>query len=141
MPKTKSESHVAAAIRRELRGPAAAPLPPVLAAIAAGRDHLLTEEFAMATGRANQTIRKNYCMKGECFGIRPLKFGNRLLWPVHQIAALLNGDAPEQDAFASDLVKRRKPLMPMRAAGAESNIGIHSITNHAEDTCTGDRKK
>jgi hypothetical protein len=69
-------------------------LPPALAAIAAGRDHILTEEFAKAANRASQTIRKNYCKKGECFGIKPLKFGNRLLWPVSQIAALLNGDLP-----------------------------------------------
>jgi hypothetical protein len=74
------------------------PLPPALAVIAAGRDHILTEEFAKAANRASQTIRKNYCTKGECFGIRPLKFGNRLLWPVSQIAALLNGDTPSRAA-------------------------------------------
>jgi hypothetical protein len=66
-------------------------LPHALAAIAAGRDHINTGEFAHATDRANQTIRKNYCLTGECFGIRPIKFGNRLLWPVVEIAALLNG--------------------------------------------------
>lgn len=73
-------------------------LPPALAAIAAGRDHLLTEEFAKAFNRASQTIRKNYCEKGECFGIRPLKIGNRLLWPVNQIGALLNGENPSRAA-------------------------------------------
>lgn len=62
---------------------------PALVAIAAGRDHINTGEFAHATDRANQTIRKNYCLTGECFGIRPVKFGNRLLWPVAQVAALL----------------------------------------------------
>jgi hypothetical protein len=64
-------------------------LPPALAVIAAGRDHINTTEFARATDRASQTIRKNYCLNGECFGIRPVKFGNRLLWPVAQVAALL----------------------------------------------------
>jgi hypothetical protein len=64
-----------------------------LTAIAAGRDHLITGEFAKAVNRAGQTIRKNYCLKGECFGIRPVKIGNRLLWPVAQIAALLSGEA------------------------------------------------
>jgi hypothetical protein len=73
-------------------------LPPALAVIAAGRDHILTEEFAKAANRASQTIRKNYCTKGECFGIRPLKFGNRLLWPVNQIGALLNGEIPSRAA-------------------------------------------
>lgn len=66
------------------------PTPPALAAIAAGRDHVQTAEFARAVNRASQTIRKNYCLTGECFGIRPVKFGNRLLWPVAEITELLN---------------------------------------------------
>ncbi len=64
--------------------------PPNLAAIAAGRDHIQTAEFARAINRASQTVRKNYCLTGACFGIRPVKFGNRLLWPVRDIAALLS---------------------------------------------------
>jgi hypothetical protein len=68
------------------------PMPPALALIAAGRDHIITEEFARAASRKGQTVRKNYCTTGECFGIRPLKFGNRLLWPVIEIAKLLNGE-------------------------------------------------
>jgi hypothetical protein len=64
-----------------------------LLAIAAGRDQILTAEFAHATNRACQTVRKNYCLTGECFGIRPVKFGNRLLWPVAEIAVLLTGGA------------------------------------------------
>lgn len=67
-------------------------LPPALAAIAAGRDHIQTAEFAHAANRASQTIRKNFCLTGECFGIRPVKFGNRLHWPVAEIAKLLNGE-------------------------------------------------
>ena len=59
--------------------------------IANGRDHIPTSDFAHVTSRAKQTIRKNYCLTGACFGIRPLKFGNRLLWPVSEIAELLNG--------------------------------------------------
>jgi hypothetical protein len=68
-------------------------IPPGLAAIAAGRDLISTAEFAKSVTRATQTIRKNHCLQGECFGIRPVKFGNRLLWPVAEIAALLNGGA------------------------------------------------
>jgi len=68
-------------------------IPATLATIAAGRDHIQTAEFARATNRVSQTIRKNYCLTGHCFGIRPVKFGNRLLWPVAPIAALLNGEA------------------------------------------------
>jgi hypothetical protein len=53
---------------------------------------------AKAASRAAQTVRKNYCTKGECFGVRPVKFGNRLLWPVREIAALLNGGTPSKAA-------------------------------------------
>jgi hypothetical protein len=66
-------------------------MPPALAAMAAGRDHILTFEFAHLTHRAGQTIRKNYSQSGKCFGIRPLKIGNRLMWPVSEVADLLNG--------------------------------------------------
>ncbi len=73
-------------------------LPPALAAIAAGRDHILTLEFARVTSRSSETIRKNYARSGACFGIKPLKFGNRLLWPVSQIAGLMNGETPSKAA-------------------------------------------
>jgi hypothetical protein len=68
-------------------------IPPALAEIAAGRDHILTSEYARSITKASQTVRKNYCLKGACYGIRPVKIGNRLLWPVSEIAALLNGEA------------------------------------------------
>ena len=68
--------------------------PPLqLAAISAGRDFIPTNEFAKVVTRAEQTIRKTYCLTGECYGIRPVKFGNKLLWPVADIAALLSGGA------------------------------------------------
>lgn len=70
---------------------AALTIPPALAQIAAGRDHIDTSEYGRAINRAGQTIRKHYCYTGHCFGIRPIKFGNRLLWPVAEVAALLNG--------------------------------------------------
>jgi hypothetical protein len=64
---------------------------PALAEISAGRDHIQTFEFARAFSRASQTIRKSYCITGHYLGIRPVKIGNRLLWPVASISALLNG--------------------------------------------------
>lgn len=64
-----------------------------LAHVADGRDHITTAEFAKATGKAPQTVRKNYCLTGECYGIRPVKVGNALLWPVAPTAALLTGGA------------------------------------------------
>lgn len=70
------------------------PLPRALAEIAAGRDHILTREFAKAVSKAPQTILKNHCLKGGYFGVRPVKIGRDLLWPVAEIAALLNGKTP-----------------------------------------------
>lgn len=66
---------------------------PVLAEISAGRDHIQTFEFARAINRLSQTIRKGYSQTGHYLGVRPIKAGNRLLWPVAAIAALLNGGA------------------------------------------------
>ena len=70
-----------------------AALPPVLARIAAGRDHIKTAEFAKAFSRATQTVRKQHSQTGQCFGIEPIKVGNFLLWPVADIAAKLDGGA------------------------------------------------
>lgn len=65
------------------------PIPANLEKIAAGRDFIPTKEFAHAISRSSQTIRKNYCLTGEAYGIRPVKVGT-LLWPVAGIAELLN---------------------------------------------------
>lgn len=54
-----------------------------------GRPHATTTEFAHLVGRAQQTIRKNYCLTGNAFGVAPIKVGNRLLWPIDDIAHLL----------------------------------------------------
>jgi len=64
-------------------------VPPQLAKIADNRDHIQTNEFAHALNKAAQTIRKNYCLTGACYGIVPVKIGNRLLWSVEDIAKLL----------------------------------------------------
>ena len=66
-------------------------IPEALAAMAAGRDFITTREFATALNKATQTVRKNYCLTGECYGIRPVKVGNGLNWPVVPTAALLTG--------------------------------------------------
>ena len=68
-------------------------LPAALAATTQGRDHILTAEMGQAIGKASQTIRKLHCLQGAVYGVRPVKIGNRLLWPVADIAALLNGEA------------------------------------------------
>lgn len=66
-----------------------AAIPPALAAMAGGRDHIRTAELAKVTNHATQTIRKNYATTGHCFGIRPCKVGNILLWPVAETAQIL----------------------------------------------------
>jgi hypothetical protein len=67
-------------------------MPPELARVAQGRDFLTTGEFARALNRAPQTVRKNLCLAGHCYGIKPRHVAGRLLWPVVDIAKVLNGD-------------------------------------------------
>ena len=67
-------------------------IPKQLAKLAAGRDFIVTDEIAAATNHKPQTVRKTHCQTGEYFGIRPVKLGNRLLWPVADVAKLLNGE-------------------------------------------------
>ncbi|QYF99649.1 hypothetical protein [Massilia sp. NP310] len=69
----------------------AVPLPPVLAEIATTSDHLVTDELAHVLRRASQTLRKAYSTTGHYLGIRPKKIGNRLLWPIDDVATLLRG--------------------------------------------------
>lgn len=66
-------------------------IPPNLAELAKDRDYIQTDEIATVTNHKPQTVRKSYCMTGAYFGIRPVKLGNRLLWPVVDIAKLLSG--------------------------------------------------
>jgi len=67
-------------------------IPHGLAQIAKSRDFITTAEFSQVISKAIQTIRKENSLKGEAFGIKPLKIGNRLLWSVEAIANLLRGD-------------------------------------------------
>ena len=68
-----------------------ATLPPGLSAIAGNRDLINTSEFAQVFNVASQTVRKNFSLTGEAYGIRPTKIGNRLLWSVAKVAAKLQG--------------------------------------------------
>ena len=64
-------------------------LPRGLSAVAGNRDLITTSEFAQVFNVASQTIRKNYSINGEAYGLKPIKIGNRLLWSVQQIAKKL----------------------------------------------------
>ena len=66
-------------------------LPPGLSAIAGNRDLITTPEFAQVFNVATQTVRKNFCLTGYAYGIKPTKIGNRLLWSVAKIADKLRG--------------------------------------------------
>ena len=66
-------------------------IPQGLATLAGSRDLITTPEFAQVFNIRPQTARKNYCLTGEVYGIRPTKVGNRLLWSVAQIAEKLKG--------------------------------------------------
>jgi hypothetical protein len=68
-------------------------LPPALAAVAQGRDHITTAEFARAMCRATQTVLKNHCLTGECYGVRPIKRGKMLMWPLAGVARALSSEA------------------------------------------------
>ena len=66
-------------------------IPHGLLSIAGSRDLITTPEFAQVFNVQPQTVRKNYCLTGEAYGIRPTKIGNRLLWSVTKVAAKLQG--------------------------------------------------
>ena len=66
-------------------------IPVGLASIAGHRDLITTIELAQTLNVAAQTVRKNYCLTGYAYGIRPVKIGNRLLWPVEKVAAVILG--------------------------------------------------
>ena len=60
-----------------------------LTKVASNRDLISTHEYGTLIDKTAQTIRKNYCLTGEAFGIRPIKIGNRLMWRVNDVARLI----------------------------------------------------
>ncbi len=70
--------------------PAMIQIPPGLAAIAAGRDNIPTDESAHALSRKPQTLRKWACLGNG--PIRPVRVNGRLMWRVADLARLLNGE-------------------------------------------------
>ncbi|MDA8254409.1 MAG: hypothetical protein M0Z99_02010 [Betaproteobacteria bacterium] len=64
-------------------------LPPALAEIAKTRDYLTTAEFGNLIRRAGTTIRQKLCEQKHVYGIRPIKVGGRLAWPIEEVAKIL----------------------------------------------------
>ena len=60
-----------------------------LAALAATTDYLITDELADILCRASPTIHKSHSSTGHYLGIRPVKRGNRLLWPIKEVVKML----------------------------------------------------
>jgi 5-methylcytosine-specific restriction endonuclease McrA len=89
-----------------------------------GRPHALTRQLAHLTGHADQTIRKIHSQTGEFFGIRPLKLGGRLLWPLAEIAILLSSS--NQAASHSQKKSRRSNSFSRQQTVPEANSGLRS---------------
>ena len=68
-------------------------IPEGLARLANGRDNILTHELGLATNTATQTIRKHLCQTGSFHGIKPIKIGGRLQFPVGEVARLVRGES------------------------------------------------
>ncbi|WP_297505656.1 hypothetical protein [Ferrovum sp.] len=75
--------------------------PPVLAAIAEQRDHLKTAEFARTLGRKGHTARNLYYAQGHAWGVRPRRVAGRLLWPISEVARVLQGEARQAEQVAA----------------------------------------
>ncbi len=67
-------------------------IPEGLARLANGRDNILTHELGAVTNTATQTIRKHLCQTGSFHGVKPIKIGGRLQFPVIEVAKLVRGD-------------------------------------------------
>lgn len=67
-------------------------IPEGLASIANGRDNILTHEVGLVTNTATQTIRRHLCHTGSFHGIKPIKIGGKLQFPVREIAKLIRGN-------------------------------------------------
>ena len=68
-------------------------IPEGLASIANGRDNILTHEVGLVTNTATQTIRRHLCHSGSFHGIKPIKIGGKLQFPIREIAKLIRGEA------------------------------------------------
>ena len=60
-----------------------------LAVVATNRPFITTEEFASLLALRSQTLRKQFCVNGHYFGVKPIKMPNgRLMWPANALEQL-----------------------------------------------------
>ena len=64
-------------------------IPQGLANLANGRDNITTEELAQVTNYSIATILKDHCLYGHFKGVKPIKIGKKLNFPVIDVAKLL----------------------------------------------------
>jgi len=62
-----------------------------LAELSQGRDIISVKEVSKATNISTQTIRKQISLKGNFYGITPIRLGNRLHFSVTDLAKLIGG--------------------------------------------------
>lgn len=67
-------------------------IPEGLAKVSQGRDIITAKEAAKVINNSTQTIRKHLLLKGNFYGIKPIRIGNRLHFLVNDLAKLIRGD-------------------------------------------------
>ncbi len=82
-----------------------------------GRPLANTAELGQVSGTAPQTIRRNHSERGEFLGLRPIKIGNRLFWPLTDIARVLSGYSGEQNRVRYTKVDRSEVLPEQVVSG------------------------
>ncbi len=86
-----------------------------------GRPLANTAELGHMSDTAPQTIRRNHSERGEFLGIRPIKLGNRLFWPLAEIARVLSGRTAEGGRARSITKPRLADLNQKSVAGGEND--------------------
>ena len=82
-----------------------------------GRPLANTTELALISDTRPQTIRRNHSERGEFLGLRPIKIGNRLFWPLTDVARVLSGDLGTQNRVRYTKVDRSEVLPEQVVSG------------------------
>ena len=69
-------------------------IPDGLAKLADGRDLIGTSEISKAVNVSPKTILKHLHLNGHFYGIQPVKIGKGWLFPIHEIARLIQNGSP-----------------------------------------------
>jgi hypothetical protein len=101
-------------------------IPKGLALLAAGSDYVPTYVFGTVFSCSPQTARKEHCLNGHCYGIRPIKVGNKLLWPVESIARAI----AEASKFSAPANRTATPnLTPQADSNPAASVSMDAINS------------